>query len=127
MSKKQGSNQALAEPGPTTTEFWVSALTSLSSVVLAVVQLFQSDFNPTWVESIIPAVAMIAAAITASVYTHSRSKVKIAAHQAASMTPQSVANHADAGASLPATPTNGASPVALPSYVLPYSPLGAKS
>lgn len=70
-------------PGPTTSEFWTSLLTTVVSLSIAIADLFRTDFDPSGLQSLIPAVAVIAAAITSAVYAHSRTSAKNAALQAA--------------------------------------------
>lgn len=68
--------------GPTTSEFWVSTLTAVISLIVCATELFKVGFDPSGLQTLVPAIALIAAAVTSAVYTHSRATVK-AAHATA--------------------------------------------
>jgi hypothetical protein len=71
------------DPGYTTTEFWQTLLVSLISAAVAIASLVGTNFNLDGVQAVVPAVAVAAAAVAQLFYSNSRSKVKIAAQQAA--------------------------------------------
>lgn len=73
------------DPGPKTTEFWVTVLTTLLSLAVAGATVTQHSFDPQGLQVLIPSVAVVAAAITSAIYAHTRAAVKMSA-QAASAT-----------------------------------------
>jgi hypothetical protein len=70
------------DPGYTTTEFWQTLLVNLVACGVAIGSLFSNHFNLNGLNAIVPSVAVVAAAISQSFYSHSRSKVKAAAQAA---------------------------------------------
>jgi hypothetical protein len=67
------------KPGPQTSEFWQTLLTSILAIVVSITTLMKVDFEPTGLAAIIPAVSVLAAAFASGFYAHSRSVVKVAA------------------------------------------------
>lgn len=72
------------KPGWTTTEFWQTLLVTLISAAVALGSVIKPGFNLKGLQAIVPAVALIAAAIAQGLYSHSRATVKAAAQTAAS-------------------------------------------
>lgn len=70
------------KPGYLTTEFWVTVLTVLFSVVATFATLFGKTINKDGLLALVPALAPIAAVVAAAVYSLTRSKTK-QAHYAA--------------------------------------------
>ena len=69
--------------GPTTTEFWQTLLVQALTAIVAIGSLFKSNFNLDGVQAVVPAVAVLAAALAQAYYSHSRAVVKAAAQNAA--------------------------------------------
>jgi hypothetical protein len=72
------------KPGWTTTEFWQTSLVTLIAAAVALGSVIKPGFNLRGLQAIVPAIALIAAAIAQGFYSHSRSTVKAAAQVAAS-------------------------------------------
>lgn len=72
-----------SKPGWTTTEFYQSLLLQVVAVVVAIVTIFRPDFNLDSFQALIPMIAVALAAIAQIAYTISRTKVKVAALNAA--------------------------------------------
>jgi hypothetical protein len=70
------------KPGPKTSEFWITAFTSIISLVVAIAALFGYETDPSVIQALVPALAVIAAAISTAVYSRSRSLLKVAASRA---------------------------------------------
>jgi hypothetical protein len=84
-----GSRQSITpagtvKPGWTTSEFWQTLLVSLVAAAVALGSVIKPGFNLKGLQAIVPAVALIAAAIAQGFYSHSRGTVKAAAQAAAS-------------------------------------------
>src|SRR5580704_1375372 len=62
--------------GPTTTEFWQTLLVQALTAIVAIGALFKSNFNLDGVQAVVPAVAVLAAALAQAYYSHSRAVVK---------------------------------------------------
>lgn len=69
------------DPGPATTEFWLTLFTNLISAVVAMASLFGHVIDKNTLLGLVPFGAMLAAAIASGFYAHSRGKVKAAAIQ----------------------------------------------
>ena len=71
------------KPGWTTTEFWQTLLVQALTAIIAIGAMFKSNFNLDGVQAVIPAVAVLAAALAQAYYSHSRAVVKAAAQNSA--------------------------------------------
>jgi hypothetical protein len=85
------------KPGWTTTEFWQTLLVQALTASVAIGAMFKSNFNLNGVQAVVPAVAVLAAALAQAYYSHSRAVVKAAAQNSA----------AQVVSSSPATPPEG--------------------
>lgn len=83
MSDTQGAEPApsATKPGYTTTEFWQTLFVSVLAAVVALGTLWRNGFDLSGVQSLVPALAVIAAAIGQAVYSRSRAAVKVAVIQ----------------------------------------------
>jgi kumamolisin len=70
------------KPGPQTTEFWQTTLTSVISFAIAIGALFNVHWDPTGLRALVPALALVASGLATALYTFSRAHVKAAAHAA---------------------------------------------
>jgi len=71
------------KPGWTTTEFWQTLLVQALTAIVAIGAMFKSNFNLDGVQAVVPAVAVLAAALAQAYYSHSRAVVKAAAQNSA--------------------------------------------
>lgn len=71
------------KPGWTTTEFWQTLLVQALTAIVAIGAIFKGNFNLDGVQAVVPAVAVLAAALAQAYYNHSRAVVKAAAQNAA--------------------------------------------
>jgi hypothetical protein len=93
------------KPGWTTTEFWTTRLIHVIAAVVALGTVFHTHFNLNGLQAIVPAIALVAAALAQSVYSHSRATVKSSAQAAGARAGTgSPAGSADRGASGEAAP-----------------------
>jgi hypothetical protein len=65
--------------GLSTTELWTTALTNLLSFAVAIATIVGRPFDGSSLQALVPAVAMLAAAITSAIYARSRTALKMAA------------------------------------------------
>lgn len=70
------------KPGWTTTEFWTTLLIHIIAAVVALGTVFHTHFNLNGLQAIVPTVALVAAALAQSMYSHSRAAVKSSAQAA---------------------------------------------
>ena len=68
--------------GPRTTEFWITVGTNLIGLAVAVASIVGRPLDPEPFQALIPAAAMLAAAIATAFYSHSRATTKRAQLQA---------------------------------------------
>jgi len=88
MAGAQAVAAGSVEPGYTTTEFWTTLLTHVIAGAVAFIALFK-HFDTANVQAVVPAVALVAAAIAQAFYSHSRATVKAAAQAVATTPPAS--------------------------------------
>jgi hypothetical protein len=81
-SETSAQTPGAVDPGYTTTEFWQTLLVNLVACGVAIGSLFSNHFNLDGVNAIVPSIAVVAAAISQTFYSHSRAKVKAAAQTA---------------------------------------------
>jgi hypothetical protein len=70
------------KPGWTTTAFWTTLLIPVIAAVVALATVFHTHFNLNGIQAIVPAIALVAAAVAQSMYSHSRAVVKSSAQAA---------------------------------------------
>jgi hypothetical protein len=87
------------DPGYTTTEFWQTLLFHLIAATVALGSLFGVHFNLNGLQSIVPAVAIVAAAFVQAAYSRSRATVKAAASAAAVLSESNPSTHVSNGSS----------------------------
>jgi hypothetical protein len=75
----------VVKPGWTTTEFWQTLLVQALTAIVAIGTMFRSNFNLDGVQAVVPAVAVLAAALAQAYYSHSRAVVKAAAQSSAAV------------------------------------------
>lgn len=68
--------------GWATSEFWQALLVHIIAAIVALGTVFHTHFNLNGLQAIVPTVALLASAITQSVYSHSRATVKSSAQAA---------------------------------------------
>jgi hypothetical protein len=68
--------------GPRTTEFWITVGTNLIGLAVAVASIVGRPLDPAPFQALIPAAAVLAAAIATAFYSHSRATTKRAQLQA---------------------------------------------
>lgn len=66
------------KPGYLTTEFWITVLTVVFSVVATFATLFGKTINKDGLLALVPTLAPVAAGIAAAIYALARSKTKTA-------------------------------------------------
>lgn len=71
------------KPGWTTSEFWQTLLVQAITAIVAIGTMFKSNFNLDGVQAIVPAIAVLAAAVAQAFYSHARASVKSAAQTSA--------------------------------------------
>ena len=71
------------KPGWTTSEFWQTLLVQAITAIIAIGSMFKSNFNLNGVQAVVPAIAVLAAAVAQAFYSHARAVVKSAAQNSA--------------------------------------------